>query len=204
MIPKDTSARVLHADVLSSEAFKPYGHVVQAYAKNSAPNGTKVTQANQGSALKFHKLSPVVSSYPTTSGATSGLSVYRCQPLDFDFDADFRNFGPGWPVRLLERHSFTNQAFVPMGIGSGENFSGPNALEEQGTAYLVVVALNGDDDKPNLSTLRAFVAGAGQSVVYATGVWRECPYLRAGANLTIQTDHPMVALETVSNLVLLS
>ena len=148
--------------------------MVQAYSGHeNAPTGLKVTQANQGSALKFHKISPILSSYPESSGSTANLSVYRCKALEFDFNADFRGSGPGWPVRLLERHAYTNQAFIPMGIGCGEGFRGKDSLVKQGRAYLVVVALNGEDDKPDLRTLKAFVAGSGQSVVYDTGVWRE-------------------------------
>lgn len=174
MQSQPTDTRILLAEPLSASEFQPYGYVVQAYAgKETAPFGTKVTQANQGSALKFHKLSPILSSYPESSGATTNLSVYRCKALDFDFNADSRDRGPGWPVKLLERHAFTNQAFIPMGTGSGGYFNDQNSLSIQGRAYLVVVALNGEDDGPDLNTMKAFVASAGQSVVYNTGVWRK-------------------------------
>ena len=133
---------ILSAEPLSGEAFAPYGHVVQAFSSaEDAPSGTRVTPANQGSALKFHKLAPIVSSYPSSGPtATPGLSVYRCSRLDFDFRSDSEQSGPGWPVRLLERHPYTNQAFVPMGVGSGESLKGSDALEKPGRAYLVVVA----------------------------------------------------------------
>ncbi|KAL5485308.1 DAL2 [Sanghuangporus weigelae] len=184
MVISEPESITLNATLLSGEAFAPYGHVVQAYSSSdAAPRGTKVTPANQGSALKFHKLAPIVSSYPSSGPAASlGLSVYRCSPLDFDFRSDFEGSGPGWPVQLLERHPYTNQAFVSMGVGSGESLKGSDALEKPGRAYLVVVARNGEDDNPDLSTLKAFLAGAGQSVVYGTGIWH--------------LDHPMVALET--------
>lgn len=161
---------------LTPEAFAPFGHVVQAFGDvNAVPRGTKVTSANQGSATKFHKLAPILSSYPPelASRANPALSVYRCKPLDFDVVEDSTQKGAGWAVKLLERHRYTNQAFVPMSVGSGEGLKGDDALEKPGRAYLVVVAKNGEDDKPDLSTLRAFVAGAGQAVVYATGVWRK-------------------------------
>jgi len=168
---------------LTPEAFAPFGHVVQAFGDvNAVPRGTKVTSANQGSATKFHKLAPILSSYPPelASRANPALSVYRCKPLDFDVTKDVIQRGSGWAVKLLERHPYTNQAFVPMSTGSGEGLKGDDALEKPGRAYLVVVAKNGEDDRPDLNTLRAFVAGAGQAVVYATGIWH----------------HPMVALET--------
>jgi allantoicase len=46
-------------------------------------------------------------------------------------------------------------------------------------AYLVIVALNGADDKPDMSTLKAFVAKSTQGISYRQGVWH----------------HPMVVLE---------
>lgn len=147
---------------LTPEAFAPFGQVIQAYDDHdAAPKGTKITPANGGSASKFHKLSLLSSSYPADANATTGLSVYRCQPVQ-DIDAE------GYlPLTVLERHSFTNQAFSPMGRGRGEG------LENPGEAYLVVVAKNGTDDRPDFSTLRAFVASASQGIVYDTGIWRK-------------------------------
>ncbi|OCH95129.1 allantoicase [Obba rivulosa] len=151
---------------LTPEAFAPFGQVVQAYADAHAvpaPRHTRVTPANQGTAAKFHKLAPLAASYPPGAGATAGLSVYRCSPIGA------RPRGE-WAVRLLERHPCTNQAFVPMG-GRGAGEEGSGALEDPGRAYLVVVAQNGEDDRPDLRTMRAFVASAGQGIVYNTGIW---------------------------------
>jgi allantoicase len=150
---------------LTPEAFASYGKVVQGYADPDAvPRGTKVTHANQGSATKFHKLSLLESSYLPDSGATAGLSVFRCNPID-------ARLGGKWDVKLLERHLHTNQAFIPMAGGniadSGEG------LKEYARAYLVIVAKNGDNDKPDLGTMRAFLASVAQGIVYDTGIWRE-------------------------------
>ncbi|KAH8093946.1 allantoicase [Cristinia sonorae] len=149
---------------LTPEAFAPFGQVIQSYPDIHAvpqPRNTRITGANQGTAIKYHKLAPVVSSYPEAANATAGLSVYRCEPIPL---------APGgvWPVKLLERHPCTNQAFIPMGSVTGADLR-----------YLVVVAKNGADDKPDLTTLRAFVAAANQGIVYDTGIWH----------------HPMAVLE---------
>lgn len=165
-----TKAKVIPVLPLTHEAFAPYGQVIQAYGDHAAaPRGTKITPANGGTASKFHKLALLRSSYAEDAGATSGLSVYRCQPVAV---ANGR-------VRLsvLERHPYTNQAFVPMGGGGIE---GDEAIREPGSRYLVVVALNGRDDGPDLKSVRAFVASAGQGVVYETGIWRACGGLCAG------------------------
>ncbi|KAF7361671.1 putative allantoicase [Mycena venus] len=147
---------------LTPEAFAPFGQVIQAYGDhNAAPKGTKITPANQGSASKFHKLSLLASSYPVEARATAGISVYRCNPLEgisSDGTAD---------LKIMERHPFTNQAFIPMGKGPGEGLADP------GCVYLVVVAKNGADGGPDVKTVRAFVANASQGIVYDTAVWHQ-------------------------------
>ncbi|KAI0775697.1 allantoicase [Trametes elegans] len=162
---------VIPALPLTPEAFAPFGQVVQAYADPHGvpnPRTARVTGANQGTATKFHKLALLESSYPHEAGASTGLSVYRCKPVELSPVGT-------WDVKVLERHPHTNQAFIPMG-GGGAVVG--DALEEPGTSYLVIVAQNGENDRPDLSTLRAFVASAGQGVVYNTGIWH----------------HPMAAL----------
>ncbi|KAG2079215.1 Allantoicase [Suillus decipiens] len=148
---------------LTPEAFSPFGQVIQAYGDHAAaPRGTKITPANQGSATKFHKLSLLESSYPVGSGASSGLSVYRCNPT--------KVVNGGVELKVVERHPYTNQAFIPMG---GGGIQGDEALKEPGNAYLVVVAHNGANDKPDFNTLRAFVASAGQGIMYNTAIWHQ-------------------------------
>jgi allantoicase len=42
-----------------------------------------------------------------------------------------------------------------------------------GGAVLVVVALNGKDNKPDVSTMRAFLCTIGQGFSFDEGIWRE-------------------------------
>jgi len=127
--------KTIPAVILTPEAFAPYGDVIQAYnTPDAAPLGTKVTVANQGSAIKYHALGLVKSCYPVDLGAKTALSVYRANPID-------ANVGELFDVKLLERHPCTNQAFFALGAGTGV---GEYVLEKQGRAYLVVVALNGE------------------------------------------------------------
>ncbi|KII92835.1 hypothetical protein PLICRDRAFT_51175 [Plicaturopsis crispa FD-325 SS-3] len=151
---------------LTPEAFAPFGQVVQAYADpNAVPRGTKITPANQGTASKFHKLAPLHSSYPAELGATPGLSVYRCKPVVFTVDGETE-------IKILERHPYTNQAFIPMGSAI-QGSVGSDGLDDPGDSYLVVVAKTAEDGKPDLGTLRAFTASAGQGIVYNTAVWHQ-------------------------------
>lgn len=152
---------VVPAFPLTPEAFAPFGQVLQAYGdRATAPKGVRITPANGGSATKFHELALIESCYPTGSGATTGISVYRCNPFtDTTEDGTME-------LKVLERHRFTNQAFIPMG---GEKHSDSG----DGGKYVVVVAKNGEDDKPDMQTLKAFIASPAQGVVYTTAIWRE-------------------------------
>ncbi|KAG7098760.1 hypothetical protein E1B28_000669 [Marasmius oreades] len=162
-LTKDQSlknSKVLPVLPLTPEAFAPFGQVIQAYGDHAAaPKGIKITPANGGTADKFHKLSLLAQSYPVGAGATTGISVYRCQPLtDIAMDGTCQ-------LKELERHAFTNQVFVPMGKGFGEELTHP------AEKYLVVVTKSGMDDKPDLNSLRAFTATTAQGIVYNTGIW---------------------------------
>lgn len=158
--------KALRALPLSPEVFAAFGQVIQGYQDLGAvPRSVLVTTANQGLAYKFHKISLLESSYPENVQATTGLSVYRCQPID-------AKLGGHWDIELLERHLHTNQAFIPMGPGSLSE--GDQGLKETARSYLVVVAQNGKDDRPDLETMRAFIATSAQGIVYNAGIWRKC------------------------------
>ncbi|KAG8920676.1 Allantoicase [Tulasnella sp. 417] len=161
---------------LTPEAFAKFGHVIQAWADPTAvPKGVRVTSANQGTAHKFHRLAPTTSFYPESSKvqALSAISVFRSTPVG-------AKPGEDWQVKILERHAYTSQAFIPMGTGRIDHLGLDDGLNDGGRAYLVIVALNGGDDSPDLSTLRAFVATTAQGISYSPGIWH----------------HPMISLET--------
>lgn len=142
---------------LTPEAFAPFGQVVQAYGDPTrAPKGTRTTPANGGSATKFHKLALIEASYPSGLGATTGISVYRCNP----------SRGRTMELKNLERHRFTNQAFIPMGQSSGDS-------GDSGRGYIVVVAQSGGDQKPDMQTLKGFIASSMQGIVYGKAIWHQ-------------------------------
>ncbi|CCO27082.1 allantoicase [Rhizoctonia solani AG-1 IB] len=179
-LPPPLDVPTIPALPITPEAFKEYGSVIQAWADTDAvPRGIRVTSANQGTAHKFHNLSLVEQAYPPGAHARTGMSVYRATPPIRE--GEKAEPGKHWSVKLLERHSYTSQAFIPMGTGGGTRMTGfEEPLPKAGRAYLVIVALNGADDKPDLSTLRAFVASTAQGISYNMGVWH----------------HPMISLET--------
>jgi len=82
-------------------------------------------------------------------------------------------------------------------MGKG-TLTGTKALASGG-AYLSVVALNGQDDRPDLSTLRAFVGTPAQGVSYAQGVWRESLVsTNLGGLIASFVDHNLMTLDGVS------
>lgn len=99
-------------------------------------------------------------------------------------------------VRILERHPYTTQTFIPLDLSSqtrvlrnaDTDVNGVDAgRAEFEPIYLVIVApsLKGQSataisstgktvsisDPPDLSNIRAFIARGGQAVTYAAGTW---------------------------------
>jgi allantoicase len=179
---------VLTALPLTAEAFAPFGQVIQAYADhNAVPRGTKITPANFDTASKFHKLALLAQSYPAEGPqATTGISVYRCEPISQE-----GAINGAYPLKALERHPYTNQAFIPFGAGAKSNSEN---LLETADRYLVVVAKEGEDGYPDLKTLRAFTATAAQGIVYNTGVWRESLSLSSWNRIIM--DGPLIFRST--------
>ncbi|OWZ72791.1 allantoicase [Cryptococcus neoformans] len=151
---------IIPALPLTPEAFKPYGQVVQGFSlPTSAPKGIHVNIANQGTAFKFHRLAKPAESYAPGLLQKGGIHVGAVKASS---KMDIKD-GKRIKVELLERHKHTSQAFVPMGAEPGK--------EGKQGAFVVVAALNGPDDKPDLSTVRAFLATAAQGVNYDEGIW---------------------------------
>lgn len=62
---------------------------------------------------------------------------------------------PGAAISELEHHPYSAQAFVPIDVDR----------------YIVLVALNSPDDRPLMSSLKAFVANRHQGICYRPGIW---------------------------------
>lgn len=127
-------SRTVRAAPLSVEGFAPFGDVVSAGLRAG-------TAANQGTAVRFDRCARLETSRP---GAPPNLAVFRSTPQDLPL-----------PVRLLERHPCSSQAFLPLVC----------------SRFLVIVAPAREDGAPDLERLQAFVAGPGQGINYHRGVW---------------------------------
>ncbi|KAF9958329.1 Allantoicase [Mortierella alpina] len=172
----------LDAQPITKEAFAPWGQVIEKPTYD--PNSIKV---NQGSAEKFSQIGQFVNwrSYalndetvvengnksldrtppgPEVKLATANIAIFSCyKPVET------RDIG----VRLLERHPYSSQMFVPMG-GDGNG------------GFVVVVAKDRTSDgMPDLSTLKAFTVNNSQGINYKPNVWH---------HPMIVTDRPVTFL----------
>jgi len=125
----------LPAVPLTPSAFAPYGSVLQSYPDaRCAPKSIPIKQVNFGTAQKYNFLSPTASPAPLPGKwAAQGIEqklnmcVFRCEPQN-----KIGNEQGKWEVRVLERHEFSSQSFMPMGT--------------EGGSYLVLVALPGQGE----------------------------------------------------------
>ncbi|KAF9175351.1 Allantoicase [Mortierella sp. AD011] len=158
----------IQAEPISKEAFEPWGQVIEVPLYD--PNAIKV---NQGTAQKFSNVGyfanwrsyalneesisksgkkslDKVPSSDEIAPATTNVAIFQCyKPIET------REIG----VKLLERHPYSSQMFVPMG-GDGNG------------GFVIVVAKDRlSDGKPDLSTLKAFTVKNSQGVNYKPNVW---------------------------------
>lgn len=127
----------------------------------------QVVSANQNTALKYLSVSPLTNLYdqsPSRTPAKTCINLFTCFPRALIQVGESYVF----KVHILERHPFTTQTFIPMGL----------AAADTSTKYLVIVAPTlgpseafPDRGPPDLDKLRAFIAHGGQAVTYGPGTW---------------------------------
>ena len=212
-----TKTRVVLAEPLTREAFAPFGDVIEnprpdlhPFAAASAAGSSTALpfdgiSANQGSAIKYQHVSRQLNLYPQAPSGVPGVSVmnmFVCAarvsiPPSGGSSSSSSSTSVSLPsknptafaVRVLERHPYTTQTFIPL--------SDP-ADPRKSRHYLVIVAPTlppGPNDRddfpvpsrcdsaqyrrplpgrglPDLARLRAFVATAPQqAVTYGAGTW---------------------------------
>lgn len=146
----------LRAVPLTPEAFSEYGGVISAdhQSKNVASSA-----ANYGTALKIHKVAPIINRYDTCKSgqaASANWNIFRCSAPKHLIDRDV------YTAKVVERHPYSTQTFVPMG------------QQRDKDSYLVIVAKTDESSPqrlPDPKSLRAFVCKGNQSVTYGVGTW---------------------------------
>lgn len=126
----------IQTEPISREAYSAYGNLI------AADENLPFRLVNMGTAKRFNHLADVANL--RADSAKLNLCVFRCSPVTEQ----------GFEIKLLEKHQFSTQVFVPMSSDA---------------KFLVIVCLG--KDKPDLSTLKAFEATNGQGISYYPGTW---------------------------------
>ena len=99
-----------------------------------------------------------------------------------------------FPVEILERHPFTTQTFIPLGLSSSEANKArylvvvaPSLPPSSADEYWPVPAVTANSGPlpgrglPDLRKIRAFIADGSQAVTYGAGTWH-APMVAIGKN----------------------
>ncbi|KAM0755967.1 hypothetical protein T439DRAFT_320661 [Meredithblackwellia eburnea MCA 4105] len=167
---------ILEALPLTHEAWAPFGDVIQGTEDPATMPAHVVTNnilVNPIPGHKFNRVSPIISTYADKAPAELGtpktaISIIRIGP------PKGLALGGKFELRMFERHAATTQAFIPLAKAEPkwEQFTGEKALVQDSSEGMIVVGcLNGADDKPDLSTLKVFLASPSQGVCYHAGIW---------------------------------
>ena len=143
---------IITAKPITCDGFLPYGQVIGIPESGSILEGqTKPVSANQGSAKKY----PGVATYDTAPQdrhpSDTKISIFVSKP---------RTEIPGqFDLHVMERHPYSSQLFIPMGV-----------KEEEGFRYLVAVSPPGDPE-PRMDNVEAFLVHGKQGISYGAGTW---------------------------------
>lgn len=187
---------VVTAQPLAGDTFAPFGEVIQnprpdvhpSRFADAGPLPSDAVSANQGSAIKYQHVTRMVNRYDQAPSGKPGVAVmnmFVCaartlqprpgRPQSTSASSSSRFF----EVNILERHPYTTQTFTPLSTAGPRD---PGSKED----YLVIVAPRldrrstpspgihytaPDDDQPDLTQLKAFVATTEQAVTYGARVW---------------------------------
>ncbi|KAF2000421.1 ureidoglycolate hydrolase [Amniculicola lignicola CBS 123094] len=145
-------------EALTQPSFSQFGTVIENPAHSSLPRSQRpplptTVSANQGSALKFLDVTHATNLYslaPSKKPARPVMNMFVCAPRDLRPHEPSQSMPSTWgdidlddddeiasntnrqlfDVSILERHPFTTQTFIPMGLSGYERH----------TQYLVIVA----------------------------------------------------------------
>jgi len=194
-VPPPDILALSRPELLNQDAFSAFGSVIENPSPSLLPNShielpPNALLANQGSALKYLDVSKMRNLYGSAPSKRSGravMNMFVCAPRSL-LPSSESNVEGHFPVVILERHPYTTQTFIPLGL---------SPKEAKDARYLVIVAPtlppcpadehfpvpNGEgipgSGLPDLSKARSFIAEGSQAVTYDAGTWH-APMVVAG------------------------
>lgn len=191
-IANPVALQTLEAEVLSQKTFVEFGTVIENPAPSLIPSleisslPPNAVQANQGSALKYLDVTHMVDLYgsaPSHEPAKAVMNMFVCAPQPL-LSSQQVGIAGNFPVKILERHPFTTQTFIPLGLSPSEAYKArylvivaPSLPPSFSSSGLPVPAPTDTSDRswgnglPDLQNIRAFVANGAQAVTYGVGTW---------------------------------
>lgn len=194
-----SQASLIEVRHLNRHTFAAFGTVIENPEPKCEPAATNpqlpvnAVRANQGTAIKYQDVTDMLdlySSAPSKVASRAVMNMFVCAPRKLQRGPEDNNdpyLEGTFPVEILERHPFTTQTFIPLGI---------SAVEEEHAHYLVIVAPSsppsredehlptpGDSGSdhcryrfpgrglPDLTKIQAFIAKGSQAVTYGAGTW---------------------------------
>jgi ureidoglycolate lyase len=192
-IPGPKRQIVLDTELLSQNAFSSFGTVIQNPEPVLTPSASltelpqNAVQANQGSALKYLDVTHMKDFYydaPSKQPGKAVMNMFVCAPRQLLPTRVSHNIEGLFPVQILERHPYTTQTFIPLGVSPSD---------ENEPRYLVIVApslqpsaadetlpVPPSTDRsgplpgrgyPDIQNAKAFIAKGSQAVTYGAGTW---------------------------------
>ncbi|KAK6355202.1 Ureidoglycolate lyase [Orbilia brochopaga] len=140
---------------LTPAAFAPFGTVIENPRSTSTP--TSSATVNQGTAAKYPSISPFVSYHPPSGKPSAGrINLFVCNPRTLT------DGGRTFTVGILERHPYTTQTFIPIGLDSSDD----------SRRYLVIVAPTVADE-PSAPSVAGSSSGGAAGLVRR--LWQQRP-----------------------------
>ncbi|ODV97852.1 hypothetical protein PACTADRAFT_47700 [Pachysolen tannophilus NRRL Y-2460] len=159
----EASFGTIKAEPLTPESFADFGGIISPDHQVSCNSNQQA--ANYGTATKILKVAPIINNYsnaPSHLPATANWNIFRCSPPNHLIEYGKEKRENIYRSKVLERHPFSTQAFVPIG------------KDKSCIGYLVIVAKSLEEDEqklPDLSTMKAFLCKGNQAVTYGVGTW---------------------------------
>ncbi|CAG8959169.1 hypothetical protein HYFRA_00013033 [Hymenoscyphus fraxineus] len=195
IIPLPFQSKTIPIEPLNQNAFSQFGTVISNPSPSLTPHPhlqelpPQAVLANQGSALKYLDITHMRNFYnESTTPGKAVMNMFVCAPRSLLSTPDSNGSMAGhFKVEILERHPFTTQTFIPLGLSSKDS---------QQCQYLVIVApslkpseqdeslpvptpttANLENERypgrglPDLNGIKAFLADGSQAVTYGAGTW---------------------------------